>query len=64
MMELFKHIMSALVVGAVLAGLWLVGCTLVEFIAWIGTTFSLMWAIAAVMFFAGILIYLSEVSYV
>lgn len=64
MMELFKHITSAMIVGALLAGLWLGVYALVVFIAWIATTFSFVWAMGVIMFVTGILIYLSEVPYV
>ena len=59
-MELFKHIMTAMIVGALLAAVWLGLYTLI----WLATNVSVLLAITVIMFIAGTLFYLLEVPYV
>jgi len=59
-MELFKHIMTAMIVGALLAAVWLGLYTLI----WLATNVSALLAITVIMFIAGTLFYLLEVPYV
>ena len=59
-MELFKHIMTAMIVGALLAAVWLGLYTLI----WLATSVSALLAITVIMFIAGTLFYLLEVPYV
>lgn len=59
-MELFKHIMTAMIVGALLAAVWLGLYALI----WLATSVSALLAITVIMFIAGTLFYLLEVPYV
>lgn len=63
-MELFKHIMTAMLVGVLLAGAWLGVYALVVFIGWIANTLSFVWVMVVIMFIAGTVFYLLDTPYV
>ncbi|MDT2783131.1 hypothetical protein P7G87_00320 [Enterococcus asini] len=59
-MELFKHIMTAMLVGVLLAGAWLGVYALVVFIGWIANTLSFVWVMVVIVFIAGTVFYLVD----
>lgn len=63
-MELFKHIMTAMLVGVLLAGAWLGVYALVVFIGWIANTLSFVWVMVVILFIAGTVFYLLDTPYV
>lgn len=63
-MELFKHIMTAMLVGVLLAGAWLGVYALVVFIGWIANTLSFVWVMVVIIFIAGTVFYLFDTPYV
>lgn len=63
-MELFKHIMTAMLVGVLLAGAWLGVYALVVFIGWIANTLSFVWVMVVIVFIAGTVFYLVDTPYV
>ena len=63
-MELFKHIMTAMIVGALLAVLWLGLYSLALALIWLAANASALLVMTIIAFIAGTLFYLLEVPYV
>lgn len=63
-MELFKHILTAMLVGAVLVGVWLGLYALALGLIWITEHLSFVWVMAVIAFIAGTVFYLLDVPYV